>query len=294
MYYRRRFLLALLHAHGGSLERLRLMKLLLFAMHHRPQPLYHFVPYKFGAFSFQASKDLGALVARGLLDQSEVQWHLKDRTDHNSLLGLDDRTRIEHSAQRFASWKTRDIVRESYRLFPETALRSEMAGDLLDRDELRAVALAQPQPSAPGLYTIGYEGLDIDAFLNKLLGAGITLLCDVRRNALSMKYGYSKKQLEKYCSGVGIRYLHRPALGIASEQRQELTGPEAYKRLFSEYATCYLPKVVPAQQELLEDVHQEHRVAIMCFEKDPGCCHRSHLALSLVGLSGEKLPVHHL
>lgn len=270
------------------------MKLLLLAMRDRPQPLYNFVPYKFGAFSFQATKDLGAMVAHGLLDQTEIQWHLKDTTDHLALLGLDDRTHIAHSVQRYATWKTRDIVRESYRLFPETALRSEMAADLLGREELRAVTAMQPQPSAPGLYTIGYEGLDIDAFLNKLLGAGITLLCDVRRNALSMKYGYSKKQLEKYCNGVGIRYLHRPALGIASEKRQELNGPEAYKQLFTEYASRYLPNVVPEQHELLRDVQQEHRVAIMCFEKEPGCCHRSHLAFSLAGLSAKELPVHHL
>jgi uncharacterized protein (DUF488 family) len=294
VYYRRRFILALLHAHGGSLERLRLMKLLLLAMRDRPQPLYSFVPYKFGAFSFQATKDLGALVAHGLLDQTEVQWHLKDTTDHFAALSVDDRARIAQSAQQFATWKTRELVRESYRLMPQTALRSEMAADLLGRDELQAVAATKPQPSAPGLYTIGYEGLDIDAFLNKLLGAGITLLCDVRRNALSMKYGYSKKQLEKYCTGVGIRYLHRPALGIPSEKRQELNGPEAYRQLFAEYANRYLPEVVPEQEELLLDVQQEHRVAIMCFEKDPGCCHRSHLAQSLAGLSAEKLPVHHL
>lgn len=294
MYYRRRFILALLRAHGGTLERLRLMKLLLLAMQDRPQPLYHFVPYKFGAFSFQASQDLGALVAHGLLDQAEVHWHLKDATDHLAALSADDRARIERSAQRFAAWKTRDLVRESYRLLPQTALRSEMAADLLGREELAAVAATKPPLSEPGLYTIGYEGLDIDAFLNKLLGAGITLLCDVRRNALSMKYGYSKKQLEKYCTGVGIRYLHRPTLGIASEKRQELTGPDAYKHLFAEYATRYLPNVVPEQKDLLLDVQEEHRVAIMCFEKDPGCCHRSHLAISLAGLSGEKLPVHHL
>ncbi|MBK8583322.1 MAG: DUF488 domain-containing protein [Flavobacteriales bacterium] len=60
--------------------------------------------------------------------------------------------------------------------------------------------------------------MDIDAFLNKLMGAGVTLLCDVRRNAQSMKYGYSKKQLDRYCQSAGIRYLHRH-VGIASEKR---------------------------------------------------------------------------
>ncbi|MEO8069308.1 MAG: DUF488 domain-containing protein [Flavobacteriales bacterium] len=294
MYYRRRFILALLRAHGDTLDRLRLMKLLLLALKDRPEALFSFVPYKFGAYSFQATKDLRALIAHGLLAQEERQWQLKDPTDHFAVLSADDRSRIERTVQRYATWNTRDIVHESYRLLPQTAVRSEMAADLLSREELQAVEATKPKPSAPGLYTIGYEGLDIDAFLNKLLAAGITLLCDVRRNALSMKYGYSRKQLEHYCKSAGIRYLHRPALGIASEKRQELNGPEAYRTLFLEYAKRYLPEVVYEQENLLFDVQMEHRVAIMCFEADPNCCHRSHLADSLAGLSAEKLPVYHL
>ncbi|MBK7383584.1 MAG: DUF488 domain-containing protein [Flavobacteriales bacterium] len=294
MYYRRRFILALLHAHGDTLDRLRLMKLLLLALRDRSETLYSFVPYKFGAYSFQATQDLGALVAHGYLGAVENQWQLKDATDQMAALSTDDRSRIARTVKQYASWSTRDIVHESYRLLPQTALRSEMAADLLSGAELQAVQATKPKPSAPGLYTIGYEGLDIDAFLNKLLGAGITLLCDVRRNAQSMKYGYSRKQLEKYCKSAGIRYLHRPALGIASEKRQELKGPEAYRKLFMEYAKRYLPEVVYEQENLLFDVQMEHRVAIMCFEADPDCCHRSHLADSLAGLSADKLPVHHL
>src|SRR5690606_34968179 len=157
------------------------------------------------------------------------------------VLSAEDQARITRSVQRYAGWTTREIVHESYRLLPATAVRSEIAVSLLGREELEAVEAARPKPSAPGLYTTGYEGLDIDASLNKLLGAGITLLCDVRRNALSMKYGYSRKQLEQYCKNVGIRYLHRPALGITSEKRQELNSPGAYRKLFAEYVNCYLP-----------------------------------------------------
>jgi len=294
MYYRRRFILALLHTHGGTLDRLRLMKLLLLALKDRPVLLFSFVPYKFGAYSFQATQDLRALVAHGVLSQAENDWQLKDTTDHLAVLSADDRSRIERTAQRYATWKTRDIIHESYRLLPQTAVRSAMASDLLSREELQAVEATKPKPSALGLYTIGYEGLDIDAFLNNLLGAGITLLCDVRRNAQSMKYGYSKKQLEKYCNSAGIRYLHRSALGIASEKRKELNSPEAYQTLFAEYAKRYLPEVVYEQENLLFDVQMEHRVAIMCFEADPACCHRSHLAGSLAELSADKLPVYHL
>ena len=46
---------------------------------------------------------------------------------------------------------------------------AEMAEGLLNAEEHQAVAATKPKTSAPGLYTIGYEGLDIDAFLNKLM-----------------------------------------------------------------------------------------------------------------------------
>lgn len=270
------------------------MKLLLLALKERSEPLYSFIPYKFGAYSFLATKDLHALVAHGILAQHENDWILKDPTDHLTVLKAEDRAFINASVREYSSWSTRDIMHQSYRLMPQTAVRSEMARDLLSRDEMQAVLAAVPKNSVKGLYTIGYEGLDIDAFLNKLMGAGVTLLCDVRRNAQSMKYGYSKKQLDRYCQSAGIRYLHRPALGIASEKRQELNGPEAYRKLFAEYAKKYLPEVIDEQENLLYDVRHEHRVAIMCFEADPNCCHRSHLAGSLAGISGSKLAVHHL
>lgn len=201
-------------------------------------------------------------------------------------LSTDDRSRIARTVKQYASWSTRDIVHESYRLLPQTALRSEMAADLLSGAELQAVQATKPKPSAPGLYTIGYEGLDIDAFLNKLLGAGITLLCDVRRNAQSMKYGYSRKQLEKYCKSAGIRYL--PSSG-ARHCIGETSGTERPRGL--PQAVHGVREALPArsglqQENLLFDVQMEHRVADRCaFKADPDCCHRSHLADSLAGLS---------
>lgn len=294
MYYRRRFLLALLHAHGGKLDRIRFMKLLLLALRDRDEPLFSFVPYRFGAYSFQATRDMHAMVAHALLTMGEHSWHLTIPTDHGAALNPADRKLITDTVSWYASWSTQDIVHESYRLLPHTAIRSEIASDLLTYEEQSAVEATRARTSPPGLYTIGYEGLDIDAFLNKLLDAGVTLLCDVRRNALSMKYGYSKKQLERYCKNAGIRYVHRPSLGIASEKRQGLDGPEAYRQLFAEYAKRYLPEVIYEQENLLFDVDLDHRVAIMCYEADPGCCHRSHLATSLASLSARPLPVHHL
>ena len=51
------------------------------------------------------------------------------------------------------------------------------------------------------------------SYLNLLLTNSVTLLCDVRRNALSRRYGFSKSTRSKACEGVGIRYEHLPELG---------------------------------------------------------------------------------
>ena len=75
----------------------------------------------------------------------------------------------------------------------------------------------------------------------------MTLLCDVRRNPLSRKYGFSKSTLSKACGNVGIRYEHLPELGIASEQRQELTTQADYDALFEVYER----KDLPLQSEAL-------------------------------------------
>ncbi len=50
----------------------------------------------------------------------------------------------------------------------------------------------------------------------------IKTLCDVRKNLISRKRGFSKRQLEKAVRNIDIEYIHMPELGIASEKRRNL------------------------------------------------------------------------
>lgn len=45
------------------------------------------------------------------------------------------------------------------------------------------------------LFTFGYEGLDIDAFVDRALAAGVRTIVDVRELPLSRKKGFSKNPL---------------------------------------------------------------------------------------------------
>ena len=123
------------------------------------------------------------------------------------------------------------------------------------------------------LLTIGYEGKSLESYLNALLKSGVTVLCDVRRNPISRKYGFSKKTLSKSCEGVGIRYEHLPTLGIASEHRQDLETQADYDALFESYEREILPKETATLATILGWVQSGESVALTCFEHLPEQCH---------------------
>lgn len=120
---------------------------------------------------------------------------------------------------------------------------------------------------------IGYEGKSIDAYLNELVKNNISLLCDARKNPLSMKYGFSKNQLKKYCENLGIHYVHIAELGVDSNKRQNLNTSQDYAILFDEYK-----KTLANRQEGLNKVlhllEKHRRIALTCFEKEHRECHR--------------------
>ena len=125
------------------------------------------------------------------------------------------------------------------------------------------------------VYSVGYEGKTIGAFLAELAENNVSLLVDVRRNALSRKKGFSKKQLAGFLESKGIGYLHFPELGIDSKKRKNLNSEKDYKELFKEYRN-ELP-LKKHEIEKIEELAGKQRIALMCFEADKNFCHRSVL-----------------
>jgi uncharacterized protein (DUF488 family) len=139
------------------------------------------------------------------------------------------------------------------------------------------------------LFTIGYEGISIDAYINRLLENCVKILVDVRRNAYSNKFGFSKKEFQYCLEKIGIKYVHIPELGIESEKRKEAakqdkmnfglftTNKTGIEELFEDYR-----KILPTKQiyinRLLEILRKYRFVAITCFEADYRQCHRHVLA----------------
>ena len=65
----------------------------------------------------------------------------------------------------------------------------------------------------PLIYTIGYEGTDIERFVATLKIVGIKHLADVRAVAVSRKKGFSKSALSARLDAEGIQYFHFIELG---------------------------------------------------------------------------------
>ena len=295
LFRRQQQLLGLLSALGGHAFNLDFQKLLfLYCQESAPKDLYDFVPYRFGAFSFTSYADRRKLTGHGLLEDSEEYWRLTDRGTRVAY-DLHDDT-MERFAQRYRGLRGKCLVGETYRRFPFYAIRSEIVTEILGNDDsaLRSIARARSSHTTDVLSTIGYEGRTIESFLKTLLRGGVTLLYDIRRNPISRKYGFSKKTLKVACRGVGIRYVHLPELGIASEDRRNLKSEADYDRLFATYKETHLSNQGEALSRILRSILSGERVALTCFERLPEQCHRYCVATALENDPRMTLRANHL
>jgi uncharacterized protein (DUF488 family) len=297
MFERQRLLLSLLDTLGEPVGHTDFQKLLfLYTRECEKTPSYEFIPYKFGSFSFTCYADKRRLVEAGLLEDDEQHWRLTETGRQTAQQKSVAPLVITEFCRRYAGLRGYDLIAEVYRRFPYYATRSEIVEKVLaDAESRMFVAKARPPKPGPGLLTIGYEGKCLEDYLNQLLHAGITLLCDVRRNPLSRKYGFSKSTLSKACEGVGIRYEHLPELGIASDQRRHLETQADYDVLFEVYEEENLPKQINALERIRRWVMEDkQRVALTCFEKLPNQCHRHCVAEALERSAGGRLTSIHL
>jgi len=294
MYYRRKILLALLEAFDNKLDKISLQKLLMLVSKQQLKPDFHFVPYKFGCFSFQANADLATMTKYNQVKAEGNSWVKTDNEKY--LLSLKDRDRqaIRYIKLQYGGKNADELIKHTYVKFPYFAVNSTIANERLSQEEYQKVLEARPKSNKTILYTIGYEGISLEEYLNKLILNDIKVLCDVRKNSVSMKYGFSKSQLQKACEGVRIKYVHIPELGIDSDKRQELNTQTDYDKLFSLYRSDILSQTIELQEKLLILLKDKERIALTCFEANICQCHRKHLADAIVKLPGFEYELRHI
>lgn len=132
------------------------------------------------------------------------------------------------------------------------------------------------------LYTIGYEGTDLERFASTLKAVGVEQLADVRAVPHSRKRGFSKKSLSARLEAEGIRYIPFKSLGDPKPGRDAARA--GHFDLFRAIYTAHLDSE-EARSSLKElvGVAVERPTCLLCFERDPVTCHRSIVAEEVTG-----------
>jgi uncharacterized protein (DUF488 family) len=242
---------------------------------------YDFVPYMYGPFSFLLYHDAVKLVERNYLcEVGDNAWSL----NHELAQSVDApeprlARDIEQLLARFLRKDTASLIRYVYERHPAYTVNSKLRK--LD---------ARPE-SKSAVFTAGYEGLSIDAFLNLLVASGVKRLIDVRNHPVSRRYGFHKSTLQRLTGRLEIDYVHFPELGIPSELRCNLTNQQSYDVLFAQYERTVLNSEGHRLRKVASLMTESPSV-LVCMESEPKSCHRSRLALAVAREA--MLPVVHL
>ncbi|HEX9774466.1 MAG TPA: DUF488 domain-containing protein [Actinomycetota bacterium] len=122
------------------------------------------------------------------------------------------------------------------------------------------------------LYTIGYAGKTLRAFVDVLKKNRIESVIDIRQTPMSRQPGFSRNRLAEGLRKAGITYEHVAALGNPPQIRAMFHGPaitegrKRYRQLLNNGRSHHVDWLVA--------VAEAQRTAIMCLESSPDQCHR--------------------
>ncbi len=278
MIYRMKILLALIQELGGAVEAEKLpLYLFLFCYEFSEHNhYYHFIPTHSGPRSLQAEEDKRYLTHKNLCTEGNDWITVEHGKRYAVDLDFFEKMAIQKIKSQLSGASQHELLSRITAHYPYYTKHTS-----LTRNDTV-------------FYTIGYEGLSQEQYINTLIEYDVKALCDVRKNPISKKFGFSKSELASLLPEVGIEYYHIPELGIASDKRQNLQSDSDYEILFKDYTHTVLPNQ-QAKLDLLEAMlTTKQRIAITCFEADVCHCHRSKIAQALRERVTFLAPVEHL
>lgn len=249
-YYRQRFIVTLLQYLNNSLTWEEFQKILFLSQQETEIFYYDFV-FSCDAFhSFQAESDIEVLHRLGWVEIKNNNIILLDKLPSGKGLTQPETQKLVQFIREKKYFKEQLIFSKQKKTCEKHSIDNETV-----------------------LFTIGYEGISLEEYINQLLRRNILLLCDVRMNPISRKFGFSKGVLSELLPKFGIEYLHIPELGIISSSRKELHAASDYQRLFTSY-TKDLNKKKKFLFMVIDSLVKFKRIALTCFEQQPLFCHR--------------------
>ena len=137
------------------------------------------------------------------------------------------------------------------------------------------------------IWTIGYQGATMPAFLDALRKAGVDMVVDVRAVVSSRRPGFSKNALAAHLDEVGIGYLHLRGLGTPADGRAAAKSGkfDELRRIYSK--TLKTEAAKEDLDTLAGMVRGWNKVCLLCFEADAAHCHRSMVVEALA----KKIPL---
>jgi uncharacterized protein (DUF488 family) len=142
------------------------------------------------------------------------------------------------------------------------------------------------------LYTLGYEGLGLQEYIDHLLKNGVITLVDVRENPISRKPGFSKNKFSEALNANGIKYTPFYSLGTPRSIRQKFKQDNDWEALKIAYLS-HLGEIAEVLQDLVEIVKKE-KCCLCCYEADFNNCHRMLIADKIVEITDGQVKVIHL
>jgi uncharacterized protein (DUF488 family) len=293
MLTRQKILLSLLSRAKTPLKPIVFVKLMFLLKHETEirgeRTFYDFVPYRYGPFSFTLYRELGTLRRYGYVAPADdcvslVQENIELTNEKiDELPSTPVRAVIELLSQ-CSEMDQKALLEYVYAKYPWFASKSELT-------ELKPPVSQTVEKMTRSINTVGYEGKSVEAVFNDLQRNGIELVIDVRANPISRRYGFSKRQFSEIGEKLGIDYFHVPSLGIPSAMRADLKDFNSYQVLLHKYENDLLPDRKDEIMEVAElMIHTSS--ALICFEKDIRCCHRTRLASAISKHTG--LEVKHI
>jgi uncharacterized protein (DUF488 family) len=147
--------------------------------------------------------------------------------------------------------------------------------------------------------TIGVYCFDAVTFIERLRGAGIRLLVDVRqrRGVRGSQFAWANSQrLQALLAQESIGYSHHLELAPTTELRQlqyreddrNRVGKRYRERLAPEYAGRYTREILDRAplEPLVDELQEAGPGVLLCVECLPGACHRSLVAERLASRFG--------
>ena len=144
------------------------------------------------------------------------------------------------------------------------------------------------------MVTIGVYGFTAGTFVEKLTGAGVRLLLDLRqrRGVRGPDYSWANSaRLQRELAAAAIGYRHVKELAPTTELRQlqyreddrNGVGKRNRVALAPEYAEGYTREILDQFDlgALVAELPGDSATALLCVELDPEACHRSLVAARL-------------